>query len=139
MTIDGLPTPVAHYSEKFIDFKGRPLVVDWSKETWEFHEKKHFLVDFKTASALILEAVSSPSLLMIGSITEQTERQICYYREHHKSGDAIFFTKVVVGCNSEPYYVKTVFKNKAPIAFAVKERNYPATFKEIWKSPKSYL
>lgn len=132
---------MSYYSDKFSDYQKEVILVNWSKETWEYHLNKHQLQNFRHASEMIKEVLLCPSIVMHGSRTVdgKNEETFCYYKEHRKINDFIDYTKVVVGCGAENKYVKSVFRKTAVHYLVVQERKYPDDFNEIWKSPNSYL
>jgi len=129
-----------HYSDSFTDFENHAVEVRWTKKVWNDHLNKHPEIQSPdTASEMIREALSSPSLVMDG--TREGDGQIrtrCYYKEHKRSKTVLYFTKVVVGCNTKPFYVMTVFAQWLFWGVVVQEKKYK-NFKEIWRNPKTYL
>jgi len=131
---------MSYYSDKFIDYSKREIEVKWTKDTWDNHLNKHpELTDMKQASVLINETLSDPSLVMEGdTIRNGKEEKIrCYYKEHKRHQDWVTYSKVVVGYNADPSYIKSVWKKEAVHYLIVQERKY--NFKEIWKKTNSYL
>jgi len=129
-----------YYSNKFIDRFDNKLEVEWSKGTWDFHLSKHpEITNFKTASGLIADALSNPSLVMLGrNIGEHQEMIRCYYKEHKRYQEEIYFTKVVVRCNKTPFRIKTVWKQWLIWERVAQETKY-SNFKEIWRDQKTCL
>ena len=129
-----------YYSQSFTDHEGKDVHVRWTKKVWDGHLNKHPEIKSREfASGLILETLTKPSLVMDGRREgDGGERTRCYYKEHKRNKTSVFFTKVTVGCNSNPYYVKTVFVQWLFCDIVVQERKYP-NFKEIWRDPKTYL
>lgn len=79
-----------------------------------------------------------PSLVMLGTnpLTQETIR--CYYKERKRNQNDVYFTKVIVGCECNPFYVKTIFMQWLFWHLVVQEKKYN-DFKEIWRDPKTYL
>ena len=129
-----------YYSDSFTDYNNNKLQIRWTKKTWDDHLYKHSEIkDFKTISTLITEALTRPSIVMYGeNIGEKKITVRCYYKEHKKDRDQIYYTKVIVGCNYNPFYIKTVFVEWLFWHLVVREKKYN-NFKEIWRDPKTYL
>lgn len=130
---------MSYYSASFEDYDHRKINVSWSENLWTEHVKKHpELTDFKATSYFIESAVSSPDVVMQGKRDGETEMTLCYYKQVSRDRGFIKYIKVVVGCNSRPYYVKSVFCKQAPIQYVIQENKY-SQFKRIWSNPNSYI
>lgn len=131
---------MSYYEDDFIDYQGQKIFVNWTKRLWKEHLTKHpELFNFKSTSGLISDAVLKPSLVMAGtSLAVKGEFLYCYYKEIGRHQQVITFIKCVVGRQKDDYYVKSVMRKNASNYLVVREREYN-NFKEIWKSPNSYL
>ena len=144
MLNDGLQSDKAektdYYSDSFADHEGRAVKVHWTKDVWEYHLNKHPEIKSReNASKMIREALGKPSLVMEGRREGDGEEITrCYYKEHKRNETNVYFTKVVVGCNENPFYIKTVFAQWLFCDIVVQEKKYP-NFKEIWREQKTYL
>ena len=129
-----------YYSDSFTDFEGLAVCVHWTQKVWDGHFNKHPEIrSLEVASKMIKETLATPSLVMDG--TREGDGQVrtrCYYKEHKRAKNSVYFTKVVVGCNAAPHYVMTVFAQWLFWGVIVQEKKYP-NFKEIWRDPKTYL
>ncbi len=135
---------MSYYSDKFVDFFGNKIEVNWTRETWEFHLSKHpELQNFRTASGLIAEAILRPSLVLKRKAPNQDgEITICYYKEHKRHQGDVYYTKVVAGYKHSRhtcFYVKSVWKERCFWENIVREAKYPKIFKEIWREQTTYL
>ncbi len=127
-----------NYRNSFEDYSGTTIVVDWADELWTNHINKHPEIrDYAFASRLIAEALLHPSLVVSGEKPGDKENIVCYYKQNKRYENEIHYTKVVVGCNSKPFYVKTVFQRWALFDIAVQEKKYD--FKEVYRDQKTYL
>ena len=131
---------MAYYSDTFTDHLSNPIIVNWSEELWEYHLSKHQLQSKENASRLIKLALSDPHVVMhcTGHSDTKNEGIYCYYHQISRHQSWITYIKVVVGCNSKPHYVKSVWEQEKLFNLVVKEKKYNY-FKEIWTSPNSYL
>lgn len=129
-----------YYLDDFFDYESKKICIKWTKRLWEIHLKKHpELINIKNTSKLIRVAVLKPSLVMVGINPDKRGEVLhCYYQELKRHQQFITFTKVVVGCQKENYYVKSVMQKSALNYLVVKEKKYP-NFEEIWKNQNSYL
>ena len=131
---------MSYYTNTFRDHNNIEIIVNWSKSLWEDHLNRHQLIDFQNTNRLIETALKNPSVVMYcgGHSSTQKEKVYCYYYEVKRHQQLITYIKVVVGCNSKPPYVKSVWEQQALFHLVIKERKYNY-FKEIWKNPNSYL
>jgi hypothetical protein len=121
------------YRDSFTDYAERIVEVEWTEELWDKHLNKHSeLVDHKTASLLIKNAVEDPSIVMEGVRPGGKEQTTIYYKELKLHQHFVTFTKVVC-LTLGKLRVKTVFNETSPMGNVVRERGYPS-FKEIWRT-----
>lgn len=128
----------SYYSEKFVDYLGRQIIIEWSEKTWTHHLKKHLLVDRKNCSSMIESTVKNPHIVMEGARPGDSESTAIYYQELREHQNFITYAKVVCGIRKD-LYVKTVYIEKAPADLVVQERKYPDNFKEIWRTKTNIL
>ena len=127
-----------YYRDNFTDYKNARIVVDWTQKLWNNHVRKHpEIKDLSHTSTLIRDALSKPSLVVEGQKPGDGELIVCYYKEHKRHGNDVYYTKVVIGCNKKRLYVKTVFARWTRYDIAVQEKKY--NFKEIFRDSKTYL
>src|SRR5688500_4606071 len=132
---------MSYYTNTFSDHLENQIIVNWNEKLWNKHLAKHpELTDFQTTNGLINTALTKPSIVMhcSGHINTKHEEIYCYYYEVKRHQQLITYIKVVVGCNSKPSYVKSVWQKQALNYLVVQERKYNY-FTEVWKSPNSYL
>ncbi|MEK7184610.1 MAG: hypothetical protein AAB683_00540 [Patescibacteria group bacterium] len=127
------------YTDNFKDYLGKPIKLCWTEKLWLTHLNKHpEIIDPTTTSFLISEALLTPSLVVTGYRPGNAREMIvCYYKEHKRNGNEIYYSKVVTGCNGPDLYVKTVFKGWALCIYAVQEKKY--NFKELYREEKTFL
>ena len=127
------------YSDNFKDYRGKLIELCWMEKLWLTHVNKHpEIIDPITASELIKKTLLEPSLVVTGYRPGETsEMLVCYYKEHKRNENDVYYTKVVVGCSGTTLYVKTVFIRWALCMYAVQEKKY--NFKELYRDNKTYL
>jgi len=129
-----------YFQDDFTDYDNNKIKVRWTKKLWDDHLSKHPEIRTrKNAAALIAGAITKPSLVLKGR-KKDTKRELirCYYKEHKRHQSDVYFTKVVVSCNTNPFYIKTVFTQWLFCDLVVQEKNYNH-FKEIWRELGTYL
>lgn len=131
---------MSYYTNTFTDHNNIQIIVNWSKSLWEDHLNRHQLKDFQNTNRLIETSLKNPSVVMhcSGHPNTKDEELYCYYYEVKRHQQLITYIKVIVGCNSKPPYIKSVWEKQALHHLVIQEKKYNH-FKEIWRNPNSYL
>lgn len=131
--------PTCFYTDSFKDFQEKTIELCWTEKLWLTHVNKHpEILNQAYTSKLVKEALLGPSLVVTGYRPgDAKEMLVCYYKEHKRSGNEVYYSKIVVGHRGSSLYVKTVFMGWALWVYAVQEKKYD--FKELYRDIKTYL